>query len=401
MLAAEQEKTSLLPNCDIGVDELGELAARCNATLDTLRSMGMAPNTDKRLLKYYREKRVSELVGFSRTKIKKAINDLGLEQTRDVETDRPLGYTLQQVNQLRDHLDSRPSREPDETCVKLAVQSFKGGVSKSVTSVYLAQSLAEKGYRVLIIDCDPQASATSSFGFVPDTTFTAKDTIAPYIHGEQESLQYAIMATYFDGVDLVPSCLGLNDIDFALFNAVAHAEENERATFYREIEQAVKTVESGYDVIIMDSSPNLSMMSINILLAANAVIIPTPPMLYDFASTNQYIEMVRRVITTISPDKCYNFIKIMPAKVDRTKKKQIEFLEIMSDKFGKFMLKVPFYSAGAIPDTASLFQTVYDQQKPDRRVLAMLNQVLGEIEIEICKLWPSKHQALREKGELL
>jgi len=395
---AEQLPTPIA--ADVGLNDLRDLVSRCNDTLETLRSLGMTPNLEKRLVKRYRAQRVAEMVGFSRTKVSPAISELGLEQDVDPDTGRKLGYTLQQVNQLRDHLKSRPSRLPDEPCARIAVQSFKGGVAKSVTSVYLAQFLAEKGYRVLIVDCDPQASATSSFGFVPDVSFNANDTLGPCLKGEEDTLDYAIIHTYFDGVDLIPSCLGLNDLDFALFDAVAHAEPGEAADFYHAIDEAISTVEDRYDVIVMDSAPNLSMMTINILVAANAVLIPAPPALYDFASTNQYVQMVDKVMTSIAPGKRYGFLKVMASKVDRSKKKQVEFLEIMADKFGKFLLHERFFSASAIPDTASLFQTVFDQQKPDRRVLAMLQRVLGEVEEEICKMWPSKHEALRERGVL-
>jgi len=398
--AAEQLPPEEAPS-GVGLDDLRDLVKRCLGTLETLRSLGMTPDREKRLIKRYRVQRVADMVGFSRTKVSPAIAELGLEQDVDPDTGRKLGYSLEQVNQLRDHLGTRPSRLPHEPCARVAVQSFKGGVAKSVTSVYLAQFLAEKGYRVLIVDCDPQASATSSFGYVPDIAFDAKHTMGPCIRGEQDSLHYAILHTYFDGVDLVPSCLGLNDLDFALFDAVANAQPGEDASdFYHAIDEAIGSVEENYDVIIMDSAPNLSMMTINILVAANAVLIPTPPALYDFASTNQYVQMVDKVMTSIAPGKRYAFLKVMPSKVDRSKKKQVEFLEIMSDKFGKFLLRESFFAASAIPDSASYFQTVFDQPKPDRRVVAMLNQVLGEVENEICRMWPSKHESLRERGVL-
>lgn len=396
---AEKKEVKETGQSNVQLSDLKELVTRCNATLDALQSMGMAPNSQKRLQKYYRPIRVAEMTPFSRPKVNKAIDELGLEQTIDPKTERTAGFTLAQVNQVRDHLNCRPSRAPSDDCIRLAVQSFKGGVSKSVSSVYLSQYLAEKGYRVLLIDCDPQASATSSFGFVPDAAFTAKDTLDPFIRGAQDSLDYAIQKTYFDGIDLIPSCLELMDLDFALFNAVATATNAEEARdYYQEIARGVDSVQHNYDVVIMDSSPNLSMMSINILMAANAVVIPAPPALYDFSSTSQYVQMIVRTMESISQDKEFKFLKVMPAKVDRTKPKQITFLEIMEEQFGKYLTKNRFYSVSAIQDTASVYQTVFDQQKPDRRVLNMLNQIFEEIELEMRKTWPSKHEELRDAG---
>lgn len=381
-------------------EDLEDLVDRTDASLDAFRTMGMVPDTEKRLHRYYRVQSIAKMLSCSRTKVDYAMAALNLEVHRNSDNNRVLGLTLEEVNQIRHHLGELPGRQDDEECVRVAVQSFKGGVAKSVTTVYLAQSLAEKGYRVLVIDCDPQASATSSFGFIPDATFNEENTLAPYLRGEQQSLQYAIIETYFAGIHLVPSCLDLMDVDFALFDAVAKGTDDGRQSFYHRISKAIGTVEADYDVVILDSSPNLSMMSINIMIAANAVIIPAPPMLYDFSSTAQYIKMMRQVMEVVAPDKWYYFVKVLASKVDRSKPKQIEFLEVMADNYSKFMLKSPLYMATAIPDSAARFQTVIDQQKPDRRVKQMLDNLFNEIEDEIRKVWPSHHEALRMKGVL-
>ena len=378
----------------VGRVELGNLVGRSDDILDTLFTLGMSPQLKKRLERRYRASRIADLLGCSRTKIRRAVDELGLEQEVNPETGRPVGYTLAQVHRMQDHLKARPGRLAHERCVRLAIQSFKGGSSKSVTTVYLAQYLAERGYRVLVVDCDPQASATSSFGFVPDAVFEARHTLAPFMRGEHSSLDYAVMHTYFDGIDLVPACLALADVDIALFQAVSRADtHDERKTFYRILREAVDTVEERYDIVLLDSAPALSMMSIGILLAANALLVPVPPALYDFASTGQYLRMAARVIEGIDASKRFDFVKLMPARIDRAKPKQLEFLEVMEDKLGRFMLRESFHMASAIPDAASYYQTVFDQPRPDRRIVAMLNRVLGEIEAEIVKCWPSRREA--------
>ena len=188
--------------------------------------------------------------------------------------------------------------------------------------MYLAQYLAERGYRVLVVDCDP-GLGHQPLGFVPDAVFEARHTLAPFMRGEQPSLDYAVMHTYFDGIDLVPACLALADVDIALFQAVSRADtHDERKTFYRILREAVDTVEERYDVVLLDSAPALSMMSIGILLAANALLVPVPPALYDFASTGQYLRMAARVIEGIDASKRFDFVKLMPARIDRAKPKQ-------------------------------------------------------------------------------
>lgn len=382
-----------------GTEYLKNIIGKCNDTLDKLVSLGISPNREKTFERRFSVTEAAEMVRRSRNTLYRVDDELGIISEKNSSTGRVIGYTLDQINQMRDHFSTRPFRSPGEKCVRLAVQSFKGGVSKSVTTVYLAQYLALKGYRVLILDCDPQASATSSFGYVPDTTFTEKSTIAPYLQGLEESLDYAILKTYFPGVSLIPSCLPLYEAEFGLFNAVSHAEStDEKLDYYHEFSNAIATVEDQFDVILMDSPPALGMISINILVASTAVIVPTPPSLYDFASTTQYFKMVLRVIESIAPDKEYDFIKVMPAKVEKSKGRQMDFLNIMRDQFGNTILNAVFAMTSAIPNSASLYQTVYDQAKKDTKALAMLDKVFSEIETEIRRCWPSHHASLEKEG---
>ena len=117
--------------------------------------------------------------------------------------------------------------------------------------------------------------------------------------------------------------------------------------------------------------------------------IPTPPSLYDFASTTQYFKMVKRVIQSITPDKKFDFIKVMPTKVERNKARQMDFLDIMRDRFGLTMLRSIFSSTSAIPNAASVYKTLYDLPKGERdnSVIDMLDEVFSEIEALIRKSW--------------
>ncbi len=216
-----------------------------------------------------------------------------------------------------------------------------------------------------------------------------------YINGTKDSIDYAVKKTYFPGIDLVPSCLPWYEVEFGLFNAVTHAEnEEERMGYYQELREAIRTVEANYDIVLMDSPPALGMISINILVAADAVVVPTPPSLYDFASTAQYFKMVKRVIQAITPGKKFDFIKVMPTKVEKNKGRQMDFLDIMRDRFGLSMLRSIFSSTSQIPNAASVYKTLYDLPKGERdnTVMDMLDEVFGEIEGLIRKSWEEPEQ---------
>lgn len=375
-----------------GVEQLEEIINKCEDTLEVLKDHGMSPNLEKQLERHFSVTEAEAMVQRSRSTLtrQEADPERPVVPARHEKSGRVKGYTLDQVNELRDIFGTSPRRTGSQRCKILSMQSFKGGVAKSVSTVYFAQYLAIRGYRVLIVDCDPQASATSSFGFIPDHAFTEKDTMALYIDGARDSIHYAIRKTYFPGIDLVPSCLPWYEVEFGLFNAVTHAESaEERLSYYQELREGIRTVEANYDIILMDSPPALGMISINILAAADAVVVPTPPSLYDFASTAQYFKMVKRVVETITPGKKFDFIKVMPTKVEKNKARQMDFLDIMRDRFGLSMLRSIFSSTSQIPNAASLYQTLYDLPKAERdsATIDMLDEVFGEIEGLIRKSW--------------
>jgi len=374
------------------IEQLDDIITKCEDTLGILVNLGISPNAEKILERHFSVAEAETMVGRSRATLSRQELDLNrpVVAQRHEKSGRVKGYTLDQINELRDIYGTSPRRKGDQRCKILTMQSFKGGVAKSVSTVYFAQYLAMRGYRVLVVDCDPQASATSSFGFIPDNTFTEADTMSQYINGIQDSIEYAIHKTYFPGIDLVPSCLPWYEVEFGLFNAVSHAEsEEERMNYYRELREAIRTVEVDYDIVLMDSPPALGMISINILVAADAVVVPTPPSLYDFASTTQYFKMVKRVIQSVAPDKHFDFIKVMPTKVEKHKGRQMDFLDVMRDKFGLSMLRSIFSSTSGIPNAASLYKTLYDLPKSERdnSAIDMLDEVFGEIETLIRKSW--------------
>ncbi|WEQ50952.1 AAA family ATPase (plasmid) [Komagataeibacter oboediens] len=136
-----------------------------------------------------------------------------------------MGYTLEQVNDMRGIFGTRPWRDPGDPPAIIAVQNFKGGVGKSTVAVHLAQYLAIQGYRVALIDCDSQASATTLFGYVPDLDLTEDETLYPFLrHDERSSLSYALKPTHFDGLYLIPSNLRLFQSEYEIAARMAQGE---------------------------------------------------------------------------------------------------------------------------------------------------------------------------------
>ena len=203
----------------IGLDRLSLLSERSSDIIERLRDQVYAPDSRKALNIRFKVKTAAEMVGRTEKALREAEAAGRLPAPeKDPKTGRRTGYTLAQVNQMRAHFGALPHRTEDENPLVLAVQNFKGGVGKSTLVCHLAQYFALKGYRVGVIDCDSQASTTSVFGLNPDVDVDEEnDTLYPFFrHGGPKDLSYALRATYWPGIALIPANLGLYDAEYEL-----------------------------------------------------------------------------------------------------------------------------------------------------------------------------------------
>ena len=292
--------------------------------------------------------------------------------------------TVAEVNRIREAVGRRPSRGGAPPA-RVAVQTFKGGVGKTTLAVHFAQYLARQGYRVLMVDCDAQATATSAFGFVPDLEFKAEHTVVPLVTGEEESLAYAVRPTRLEGVDIVPGCLGLQMADIELCR-LADGTASMRE-MYGAIARGLDTVDAGYDVVVMDSAPSLSMLSVAVVLAATGLVVPVSPTVYDLLSTAQYLRNVAEAVAAVGGG-AYDFVRLVPSRVDRSRRAQMDMLDVMRARLGGFVLSSAMLSASAVARRAEAGETLLSAPgRPDGRVLAWLYEVMGELERTVVRAW--------------
>ncbi len=174
-----------------------------------------------------------------------------------------------------------------------SVSNQKGGVSKTVSSVNLGIGLARQGRRVLLVDIDPQGSLTASLGYPqPDQMeVTLAALMAKIIADEPIEPEEGILHQG-EGVDLVPANIELSGMEVTLVNTMS------RETILREY---LKTVKDSYDVIILDCTPSLGMLTINALAAADEVLIPVTPQYLSIKGLEQLIRTIARVKRQINP----------------------------------------------------------------------------------------------------
>ncbi len=181
-----------------------------------------------------------------------------------------------------------------DNCRVIAIANQKGGVGKTTTTLNLGVGLANSGYRVLLIDADPQGSLTVSFGVNnPDDLDVSLATVMSAVTNDEDLAEGAGILHQDEGVDLLPSNIELSGMETRLFNILNREYV---------LKNYVDMVRKNYDYILIDCMPSLGMMTINALVAADSVIIPSQPSFLSAKGLNLLLHSISKVKRSINPD---------------------------------------------------------------------------------------------------
>jgi len=148
--------------------------------------------------------------------------------------------------------------------IKIAITYEKGGVAKTTTAVNVSAILAERGYKVLLVDLDHQSYATSYYNVYDDTLPGINEVMQDKVSAEQ-----AIRPSGFSNLDILPSTYAFKGIETFLMMKVRRQEYT--------LQQALQGIESNYDFIFVDCPPSGDRIKTNALAFADYVILPTIP----------------------------------------------------------------------------------------------------------------------------
>jgi chromosome partitioning protein len=171
----------------------------------------------------------------------------------------------------------------------LAIANQKGGVGKTTTAVNLAASLAVAEQRTLLIDADPQGNATSGCGLAREEL---ERTTYDVLMGDAPIADAIVHGVQFKHLDLLPTTPDLSGAEVELVDA------DDRATRMRD---ALATVRDQYDYILLDCPPSLGIITLNMLVAADAILIPLQCEYYALEGLSQLLGTVQRVQESMNP----------------------------------------------------------------------------------------------------
>lgn len=314
------------------LENLEEYISESNSGLsaDELDQLGLSA---RRCSRRFSVQELSDMFGLSRTTLHRFIDEGRLPE-RPVGVSASgvpykLGYDIDDVFKMRKLLDKTPK-------VKFtAVMGFlnqKGGVGKSTLTWMFSQYLALLGYRVLVVDTDPQGTISFLYGYKARIDTGYWDTYVPFLlqdngwkfdadknvvideNGFEEmveelgspealdSLHYAVHSTHWPNIDIIPANNDLNELDLdpdklkqarLIFSERTGKKVNNRIEFLR---AGIDTVADDYDVILFDGTPSVNTSTMNVLSSCDTVVVPVPCSMVDYSSTIEFYSLIKTLL---------------------------------------------------------------------------------------------------------
>lgn len=377
----------------VSMEDLQGLAEVAGDVLDQVRDAMMAPHPLK-IAPNFTSVAIAELCGIARDQLKYLTQKYSLPSGRKIEGSRAKEYSLEDAITFVKALAPHPERPPGKSGKVVAVCNYKGGVAKTSTAIAMAQAMTLRGFKVLVIDCDGQGTATQLCGISPERHVEIEHTLMPYVYGDQPDLRYAVQSTYWHNLSVIPASSSLLAAEFAL---PAQAMKERGFRFWEVLKNGIEPLREEFDLIVIDTSPSLSHLTVNAMIAADGLMMCCPPDALDFASSVQFWQIFSELMDTLpgAKDKKYDFVTIVYTKVQANDVARL-VKTWMTQAYGSHINSAEIPDSTAARMASAQIKTIYDLSRPDgsleayRRYKEPLDRLADYMMDQLALSWDAK-----------
>lgn len=360
----------------------------------------------------------------------------------EVEEDgRQRWFSLDEVNELRRRLrvgkrSLMPDRPAGKRALRAAIANFKGGAGKSTVALHFAHAAALDGYRVLVVDFDPQATLTHSMGLndVSEDT-TVWGIMARDLERETDRMNDAatgaesgtalprrslpasilsmglgalrtqdfIRPTAWSTIDIVPSCANAAFVEFA---SAQYRHLNPEWTFFAAVSRFLDGLpDDAYDLILFDCPPAIGYQSMNAVFAADMLYIPSGPGYWEYDSTTSFIGQLAEALGDLAHGfdnfpagkiglpKAFADVRFLMTRYEPSNELHQAMLGAFRQVFGDRMAEHPIELTRAVEQSGRFLSSVYEIDYREmtrgtwRRARATFDQAYEEFKAHALTAW--------------
>lgn len=378
---------------------LRALTRNCEEMRDRVKSIVFQPNHRKVLDLTFGPGVAAGLIGRTPEALSKAEREGRLPSPKLMPNGRRY-YSLDDLSIIRESLGIRPGKQPDEDAVVVAVQNFKGGVGKSTITKHLADYLSLQGMRVLVIDCDPQASTTTMFDINPADSLDDDQTLGDFLSPRHtfDDLRLAVRDTPWPSIKIIPSNLSLQDAEWDLTSTLVDGTQAVRESLQR-LRMGISPMLSDFDVILLDPPPAMGFLGLNVMAAATGLLIPVPARQLDYLSTIHFMDTIADNIEILAQHGTpveYGFIRVVCSMFTPSKPGEADMWRMMQATYAQFLLSPPILASEEIKNATQAFRSIYESKATAshmtyQRCRDNLDTVFSEVTQLIRQQWPSSN----------
>lgn len=367
--------------------------------------------------------------------------DPSLPQGQTEEEGRQHWYTLQEINELRRRLKVNrkslmPPRPAGKRAIRAAIANFKGGAGKSTVALHFAHAAALDGYRVLVVDFDPQATLSHSMGLNDvNEEYTVWGVMARDLIRETERMNAAtqgaesgaalpqrklssqitemglnelrvtdfIKPTNWPTIDALPSCANAAFVEFA---SAQYRHLNPEWSFFAAVSRYLDALpDDAYDMIIFDCPPAIGYQSMNAVFAADVLYIPSGPGYWEYDSTTSFIGQLAEALEdlerfggavpagTLTLPKVFADVRFLLTRFEANNELHRAMQSAFGKVFGDRLADHPIEMTRAVEQSGRFLSSIYETDYRDmtretwRRARASFDQAYDEFKGHLITAW--------------